>query len=289
MNLEIVQQTVGVDYLTVTSVENHSSAKLARTCHDLCEALKKEGSVSKAWKFKGYQGQTLGFFSYGTGPSGAICMVAGPAAYLYLEPLVDAASRVTRIDFQVTVTLSEPYTMLGENHWWQVKNNKKEQGAAKKFRKVQGSDGGYTLYVGSRLSGRLLRIYDKGVHSGEFDPGLMWRYEVEMRQPYAGPATSEFLEFPNRGLFIMGVVHRHCTRNGIVPVSKYDDKEIEIEAQVRIVTPEAKLNWLSTSVKPTVAYLSSLGYTEDVLKALGLSQLTTGGLKDLDLAAGKEE
>lgn len=289
MKLEVVQQTVGVDYLTVTATKNHSSAKLARTCHDLCEALKKDGSVSRPWKFQGYTGQSLDFFNYGTGPNGAICMVAGPAAYLYLEPLVDAAGKVTRIDFQVTVMLSEPYTLLGENHWWQVRNNAKKQGAAKKFRKIQGSDGGYTLYVGSRQSGRMLRIYDKGVQSGELAPGLLWRYEVELKKPYAVPATSELVEFPNRGQYILGVIYHHCGINGIVPVSNYDDKEIEIEKQVKITTPAAKLNWLSTSVKPTVAYLSSLGYNDQVLKALGLSQLTVGGLKDLDLAAGKDE
>lgn len=269
----IVRQTAGVDYLTVTAVKPDAVNELVGRAKRYSEALKAEKIVGKDWKFKGYTGQTFGFFSWGIGASGGICMLNGPAADKYLELFLTDYERVTRIDLQTTVQFNQPFLNLGEKHWWEVRNCDKKQGASRSYRKVVGGDGGYTLYVGSRTSGKMLRVYDKGVQSESLAPGLLWRYELELKRPYAGPASMVFVQSASRAEYILGAIFTHCRTNGIAPAFVTEASHCEIEALAKVVTVDTKLNWLSTAVKPTVAYLADMGYTKEVLRALGLSQL----------------
>jgi DNA relaxase NicK len=82
---------------------------------------------------------------------------------------------ISRIDLafdlkDTPMSISALYDML---------ERKEASTSAKTYNLIVGSDGGKTLYVGSRTSEAFMRIYDKGVESGE---GGNWtRVELELK------------------------------------------------------------------------------------------------------------
>jgi DNA relaxase NicK len=99
----------------------------------------------------------------------------GIGADVLLQKVVAARAKVTRLDlakdaqdeaFQL-IQLSQE---LETGHW---------TGAAQKASTVKSSDGGMTCYIGSRQSERFIRVYNKGVESGQ---GGDWiRLELETK------------------------------------------------------------------------------------------------------------
>lgn len=70
---------------------------------------------------------------------------------------------------------------------------------AKSYNLLTGSDGGATLYIGSRQSECFLRVYDKGVESGE---GGNWkRIELELKGSKAQFAAFTMAHSPNEQAF----------------------------------------------------------------------------------------
>lgn len=82
---------------------------------------------------------------------------------------------VTRIDlaFDMRDSTLHPSTLYG------MLDRKQAKTVAKSYNLIVGNDGGATLYIGSRQSEAFLRIYDKGIESGE---GGDWiRVELELK------------------------------------------------------------------------------------------------------------
>jgi hypothetical protein len=93
-----------------------------------------------------------------------------------LRAAIECAGKISRLDLAVDI--------VGESFSGQMVKKALEktgnQGTARAYSTVEGHDGGFTLYVGSRQSERFIRIYDKGIESGQ--TGMdWWRYELETK------------------------------------------------------------------------------------------------------------
>lgn len=86
----------------------------------------------------------------------------GYSPFFVLGNAVSCGAKVTRLDLAKDVT--------GENvqleDIWQDIQAGNYTGASQAHSRIESDNGGYTIYIGSRVSEKFIRIYDKGVENG---------------------------------------------------------------------------------------------------------------------------
>jgi len=277
---EVIGQTAAVDWLTVTSKGSHQKIKMFDYAREELENLKRQGNVAKPWKFKGYEGWSCASFRWGTREDSDIAMLSGGEAQRGFLSLLEITDHATRVDLAVTVTLAEPLKDIALEAY--VKLLKDIESGAVTTRKcsiVQGNDGGQTLYVGSRISDQLGRLYDKGIESIEREQesipqGKIWRYEVEFKQERARRVVSQLRKFTPKDKIHEGIgqtVLVWYEVRGITTLMKQADYlPFSTEVSATISDDEKTLRWLSHGVSPAVKRLIARGKGKEVLWALGL-------------------
>lgn len=233
------------------------------------------GSLSiteKPFKNKWYNGLTCDGLTWGYSPGlGYIIIAKGQLAGKTWDHILPHAARVSRIDLQVTVGLSEPNLNLASAYMPKV-----ERQGKRKMTLVQNHTGGQTLYIGSRQSDQFGRIYDKGVQLGQFKPGYCWRYEVEVKKPRADKVVHNMFEALRDGARpveeVVQYVWHWFNNRSCSPIFAVDDRrQVIIEVGKRISTVDTKLTWLRTQVAPTVQRLMSEGHHLEVIDSLGIT------------------
>lgn len=113
------------------------------------------------------------------------------ANWNYLADLLDdSRSRLTRVDIAHDDYEGETLSIDWARNQYHTSGFKPSRGMSPRAQFVsdEGSGKGCTLYVGSRESGKIARIYEKGKHLG--DPLSPWcRFEVEWRATHRDLST----------------------------------------------------------------------------------------------------
>jgi len=271
-----------VDWLTITT--RHERIGL-----DWLTRYKEFRQLAPHWEsaksIKGFHGMGIDGFTWVVNPDTGWYMVilSGDAAGAMWGELAPKATNITRVDFAVTVTLLGPAKWVIKDHY---NNIPKKHLEARNYTFIQSSDEGYTLYVGSRNSYNFGRIYDKGVQSGDYKAGNQFRYEVENKKPYSDVIARDIAYKVVKGehepSLINSYVYQWFTTRVVTPIFPPDYHYARPDLGVSVTTKEAKLSWLRTQVRPTVARLIEMGLGEETMKALDLLKYTQPGLWDDD-------
>jgi len=158
-----------------------------------------------------------------------------------LRSVLQLKARVTRLDLAKDAT--DEGISLPEI--WRDIDGKCSNGRTKKFSQVQGSDGGHTIYGGSRESERFLRIYDKAKEQGD-GIGDYKRCELELKGDVARAVAVMLSESDKWGEIFNGLltnmVNVPCksfqsflggsNAIGTPKIEKQTDREKWIETQV---------------------------------------------------------
>jgi hypothetical protein len=272
--------SAGIDYLTITVQSKESRQDLYERA---VSGIKTNGgdATIKSWTFKGYKGLRCEGLSWGTREDSDICMLSGYDAASAWEVFLPVAENISRLDLQVTTTLTVPWPGLTTLYYDWLTENKRDL-SFKKFILLTGSDDGSTLYIGSRLSDQFGRIYDKGVESKlDTPPGKVWRFEVEFKNARAGRVAEQLRSY-------IGTERVSSTAVGdrILSTTKvwFGSRECPVlwesasqpmllDVVARITSDDVLLNWLSSQVRPSVRRLRDRGKLNETLRALGLDSL----------------
>lgn len=273
-------QCASIDWLTVTAKDEEHQRLLLSEAQRLFSASKAAGNVQRPWKFSGYDGWSIQGVRYGQRSDSTILMLSGHAASLNWEPALSFCDNITRIDLALTVTLAEPWPGIAKTAYeFIVGPGKTDNRFTRKFSLVVNSEGGETLYIGSRASDQFGRLYDKGREQGEalnLPAGKIWRYEVEFKSYRASKVGSQLLERSKQcnGLVVNAMadtVYLWFMARGILPIShKSDEVPFALDVSAKVTDDEVTLSWLSTSVSPAVRRLFQNGKKRETLLALGL-------------------
>lgn len=198
-----------------------------------------------------------------------------------LPPNTRLASVVlNRIDFSTDLILSEQLTK--EHAVRNVNSTIDEivetiegfgQNKKRKVTRVISSDGGYTVYIGSRNSDRMLRIYNKTVESSLVSgtgvyPAVV-RFEVELKDKEAAPLVW-YLTGSEKDALLKAAAYQFASF-GIHIMS------IEEPQRVPWIVPSSwidrRLDWLRRQVAPSLRELSAFFSKEELLNALGLDEV----------------
>ena len=267
----------GIDWITVT----HPGGPLVmQEIIQVREALDPERDiVTKEWNFFGYEGVAIGKFSYGFRNKEAIMIFRGNLASSGILA-IPAGWKCTRIDLEASVML-ENETKLAQKYFLALGGSDRIARPMLRFMSTS-DDGGDTLYVGSRKSLQMGRVYDKGAErriksEGELGSRIFWRYEVELKGEKARSVYNALWVL--KGEFrptIATFVYDWFLERGIVPA--YDRKGVHlvIDAAVHEALEKdefiRKLAWLARCVSPVVRKLKEEYSPFTLLEALGLEK-----------------
>jgi len=265
--------SAGLDWLTVTSQRDEDG-------YDWYDLFRLQPGLSEDWRNKWYIGRKKTGFRWGySEKQGYIFMSTGETVPHIFNSVVPAAKNVSRVDFQVTVELTNPIETLAENYYAHMCKCKK-----RKYTLITNNNKGKTLYVGSRQSSSFGRVYDKGVESKQAVAGKIWRYEIELKQPRSHKVARKLLELINPWdktedikrmdltLAVLPTVYDWFDDRGVLPIFDRDgSNELVVEIGRKVTTDEKKLEWLTTQVRPTIQYFLNKGLEERLEEALGCS------------------
>jgi len=265
-----------VDWLTVTAKSKEARRELYNlTMAHIADAAH-TGMKSQNWKFKGYNGLKVDGYRWGTRADSDICMLSANDANELWSPLLKHAENVTRVDLAVTVETQKPIADLASLYYaWEEETYMLNLHPKKRIRcsLIQNNSQGQTLYVGSRVSDQMGRIYDKAAEQQmpEFI-GRLWRYEVEFKRDRANAIAHSLCQAKSLdksvGENIRSTVFLWFTARDFPPIFDSQGDELSLEIEARVTSDEISLKWLSSQVKPTVQRLIEAGKIDDVGEAL---------------------
>jgi len=194
---------------------------------------------------------------------------------------IEQDARITRLDLAIDVH-EEPVDIIGLTRCKQVKG---EEGSAKKWNLITGSDNGVTLYIGSRKSEKFMRIYNKAAEMSL--EGVMWsRFELEIKQDTCRTIAAAIVTLPREDLaqYVKGLM-----KGLFNPVDPFYQQIMNVPSVQVGSTKDPSdntLKWLYDSVAKTLAKQMQLHSDENVfeefvrsvhanLKAIG-ADLPTG-------------
>lgn len=263
----------GIDWLTLT-VGNDAEgiAEWRNRGIRALESLQRDGYVLKPRGLLGYYGVSAGNCFVGEREVDSMMQFTGPHADRFFDSVYRSDAHVSRIDIQVTVKTVERHANVAKEGY-QAATKDNDSLPATRRRKlsiIMGSDGGDTLYVGSPSSDQRGRVYNKEVQSEQPEHTRCWRYEVIYRNSRATPIAGAIY---GRGSDHTDICVKYAAAwFGLrgVDVNWFFSGVLQPQPLIRTLPTdvEAKLRWLETQVRPTIAYLNELGFRDTLLQML---------------------
>ena len=258
-----------VDWITATAASKDARDRLWSLGEHTLDRGQREGEHPTRWHAHGYSGWGNTHCSFGTRADGVCLRLSSHEAADQWLHCLSAAENVSRLDLAVDCELDSPATSLSRQIYRDVQLTPCVNGRPPQRRLIVSGDGGSTVYVGSRASEQMGRVYDKGVESKTRPAGHWWRWEVEYKGGKSFAVAGALKSIDHAGVFISATVatwfrqrSSHAFTTSMVPIV-YNECE-------KPSTAEQQLLWLSRGVRPTVQRLVEHYGLERVLFALGL-------------------
>jgi len=265
----------GIDYLACTmhkDVQNpHEWAARAVLAMGLLEDA---GNVVRFGTWNGYEGHFCGGAFYGERDDSYHIHIPGAWAGITWQGLHDERLHYSRLDLQVTWQYDDDDLLRGEGFYVAAcqHNETRSIKQRRKVRRIEDHGCGVTVYVGSRKSAHMGRLYDKGRQTGEEAYERSWRYEVELHNESA-TTTARYIwqRLASVARVTSSTVWQYFRERGITPPWSKVDEESALRPSTTPKTDiERKLQWLREQVAPTVRLLQLSVPAATILTSLGL-------------------
>jgi len=260
--------SASVDWLTVTATEAEASKFLYAAAQEIIEARRAAGFAMKRKNILGYQALVGGGVVAGASPQGVMLVLSGASANKYGYDILETKPKVTRLDLAITCWLETDPGDEVRRAWRHVVELQGAD-ARNRIRYVDSNARGNTLYLGSRQSERMGRLYDKWRESrldNEFFKAL--RYEVELKSRTAMSLASQISETDKREDLIASYVFAFFNERGIIPLYAPGGEYRAIAVGRQKGDVVSKVKWLEKSVHPVYKQCLLAGVGEIALQAI---------------------
>lgn len=267
-----------VDYLRLTyrdiaALEPLGVAYYYHLCLDT--AREYETIDIQPFSFQGYQGHKVRSVAWGQRQDGSMLQ----ASSWYADRLFETRpnyTNVTRIDLACTFWLHQD----NPNHAQELaavyqSSRCEHKGRKPSARLITTFGQGDTLYIGSRSSERMLRVYDKYRESGGNDEyKTAWRYEMEYKGDTALRVARWLWANTYNPDTVLNLVLSELSDYGIAPdINGHSQRRLDNPVKQDEPASERRLRWLRVNVNPSIdKLLAQSGVTlQEVIDALGLT------------------
>ena len=258
-----------VDWLTTTARDESRCKALWDLGQQVLAESEHEGEFATRGHLHGYAGFTTRHVFVGARADGTYLRLSSQQSAKHWLEALTAAENCSRIDLAVDVHLHAPMAALSHDLYFKSPHRTAHRGRPPSRKLVQDTNGGTTVYFGSRSSERLGRVYDKGRETRTLAAGLWWRWELELKERQSAAAAHAIVSAPDPTSWVLGVNRRFFADRAGVSLPGSHSVVICNETQERS-TADKLLHWLASGVRPTVARLIEYYGRERVLTALGI-------------------
>lgn len=180
MSYEFIK-SAGIDYVTLTSTHNGAKSAYKKYFMDVANRDRQLGYKTVAGGAYGFYGQRTRHALLAEREDRAMLQVSGYEAQR-TDSLMKHEGHCTRLDIQVTVQCEEgEVPQILEYLYNASKTHPLARGHQPTLKRIEGQGGTETVYIGSRKSDVFIRLYDKGLESGEEEYKNCVRLEVELK------------------------------------------------------------------------------------------------------------
>jgi DNA relaxase NicK len=265
----------GVDWISCTLLKDEPSVTgfwlYARSC---IQAVAREGNELEERSMLGFTGIKAGGCFTGDNEQRVYLQLAGEYADRWYDAIDTYQPHYSRLDLQVTVKYVKEQLTIAKDAYNDFLSGNEELStpSRRKGYIIIGSDGGDTCYLGAPSSRQRCRIYNKAKQSERAAYERCWRYEIVLRNELA----REWASLQRRGRLQVAescveTVGQWLEARGIsVPFCFRGDVAVLPKVRTLPTDVERKIEWLRTQVRPTVQYLTELGFESILLEALGI-------------------
>jgi DNA relaxase NicK len=240
----------GVDWISLSCDRASGVAELLNWRDSAFKRLEEAGYSEKRFSSHGYEGRSRGQVSVSVGRGGALCQLSGSEAFDHWRAVAAHATNVSRIDLALTVRPASRTSLLAQESYSPVRGAVRGRGRPVELTLIQSQDRGDTLYVGSRKSDQLGRLYDKGKESQEERWADCWRYEVQYRRGYALEAARKLASAPADQETCQKAVSVWFGARGVPCVDISGGDAFDIKPAPKLADDESWLRWVRRCVRP---------------------------------------
>lgn len=274
--------SAGIDYVTATGTPGIRERILSGLVRTWFKKREGEGHHGKQWSFNGYSGETIDGLSYGQRYDSSIVRVSGELARERGATVLRLSTHVSRLDVQITLQDDVQVCSWAKRAQDQAWDDGRVKSGMTKTTLSQSTPDGTMYTLGSRISERYYRIYDKTAESKGLWPPGCWRWEIEYKGNRATRVAAHIAADAWSAEACRSVVDSAFSDYGIeLPYDRmprnWKDRSPREETD-----DEKRLEWLSSTIRPAVQRLRESIDHVTILEALGLDDvdLVTGELTD---------
>lgn len=221
----------------------------------------------------GYEGEGCAGLFAGRRFDGVLLRASGEAADTLVRMLHVKHWRFTRLDIALDVRTygNIDGCILEMSRQAEIHRAASNWGFKRKIRRIDGCGDGDTMYIGSRSSSSLIRVYNKEKQSGDKRYAGVTRLELQLNGHVADDVGQRLAE-GQYNVSVMGqTVAQALAREGVNVRLEGDDGE-GLHWRVAKSSPDddSTVKWLKTQVAPVVRRVANIYGERFVLDTLGL-------------------
>jgi DNA relaxase NicK len=245
-----------VDWLSMSTHDPSACAALLEWRDRRFALLEEQGYREKQFSAHGYHYRSRAQVAIGVGRREVLCQLSGGEAATGWRDCARLATNVSRVDLAVTARPDVATDGLARAGYRAASERPRGRGRSPELTLIVSQDRGDTLYIGSRKSDVLGRLYNKEKEADEPAYQGCWRWEVQYRRSYALSAVRGLQASPEASETIIGTVGRWFRDRGVSTPYR------EMVAGASVVAPrptpddERWLTWARRCVRPRAQELA---------------------------------
>ena len=266
---------VAVDWITATADGKSRYKKQSAVAERLLRQEAERGNKVRRVTIEGYAGFASGQVFAGALGHTMLMRLSGALAAGHWQEVYEHSTNVSRLDLQATVRYTPEVPRL---HQRVERDVLKMLGQSKKPLDVgirQSRRRGATCEIGSRQSDRYARVYDKARESKLEQYQGCWRWEVEYKRANAARLAARIFESERPESTINGELLQTFRSYGTSRLWATEARPSCVSREPSRPEVVCSLLWLRNGVSKRVQWLMSMGKTQEVIDALGLSDAVT--------------
>lgn len=267
-----------VDWLTVSSELPRARELWPLRALALLDRERRAGNRLVPFRLNQYQGQACGRARVAWSGDRILVQLSGAFADTYWRTFWRERSFVSRLDIAVTVRYPEPNPGVAASAYADACAYRDAHPRAALPTLIQNAEGGATLYVGRRSSGRLMRVYNKEaecVAQGDDDGAERyrnaWRFELETHDNDALALGLTLDDSPDAGSTIRFVVAHFLEQHGVPVPFRVEQAAVLPTGFARRSDADTRIRWLQRTVRPAIDWLKSTCTAAELRTILNLN------------------
>jgi hypothetical protein len=262
----------GIDWITATSFPHGAGRQFLEVGEELLEEVAAEGNDIKTSAQFGYDVRHAGQVAVGIRPADVMVRLSGATAARAWWMVAELARRVSRLDMQVTVRVEPPRPHYVLDCWDHLETAPPEGHRPRSRSLIVSRPAGATLYVGSRRSDAMLRIYDKGIEQESEVAGKLWRYEMEYKRSVSLGMVQKLRTLGAWSTTCSAQVHSDTVRRQIRPLWSATETA-PVRPDRPVTDDDSRIEYLRTTIAPMLDKLAAAGRGPEAARALGYPEI----------------